>query len=192
MLWMIDVFLDRRLKQDDARGVGQGVRDNVITRTRLRIVLEHDTMATINSGGGEFQITPFCRTEWDKLNHPLEIFGEHVKEYVRPPQPAPLPAGISRTRNHVAPNPIKQPLAQQNHVIPKQNGSAATAKQRHLEEENPAELPDSSALLARQIDNFIAAAQESQENGLAVANPQNPVQAYHPHGLYHPGVHDRN
>ena len=36
----IDVWLDRRLGQDDERGLGQGVEDNVRVRTTLRVVVE--------------------------------------------------------------------------------------------------------------------------------------------------------
>jgi len=68
----IDVWLDRRLSQDDARGLFQGVTDNVPTRTRLRLVLEHAGYNT----KGEFNITPLCRRMWDELNHPLEMFGK--------------------------------------------------------------------------------------------------------------------
>jgi hypothetical protein len=68
----IDVWLDRRLSQDDARGLFQGVMDNVPTRTRLRLVLEKDGYST----KGEFDITPLCRRMWDELNHPLEMFGK--------------------------------------------------------------------------------------------------------------------
>jgi hypothetical protein len=68
----IDVWLDRRLSQDDGRGLFQGVTDNVPTRTRLRLVLEHGGYDT----NREFDITPLCRRMWDELNHPLEMFGE--------------------------------------------------------------------------------------------------------------------
>lgn len=68
----IDVWLDRRLSQDDGRGLFQGVTDNVATRTRLRLVLEYDGYST----KGEFDITPLCRRMWDELNHPLEMFGK--------------------------------------------------------------------------------------------------------------------
>jgi len=69
----IDVWLDRRLAQDDARGLMQGVRDNVPTRTRLRVVLEDRTPEA--STVKEFEITPFCKRQWKELNHPLEMFG---------------------------------------------------------------------------------------------------------------------
>lgn len=90
----IDVFLDRRLRQDDNRGLGQGVKDNVITRTRLRVVIENQDFPT----EGEFQITPLCRQEWNKLNHPLEIYGRRVRDYVDPPQP-PVPAPRQKVHN---------------------------------------------------------------------------------------------
>lgn len=68
----IDVWLDRRLAQDDERGLGQGVMDNVPTRTRLRVVLETEGYQHANP---EFEITSFCKLMWKQLNHPLEMFG---------------------------------------------------------------------------------------------------------------------
>jgi hypothetical protein len=78
----IDVWLDRRLRQDDNRGLEQGVMDNVPTRTRLRVVLEKDVPIT-----KEFRITPLCRRMWDELNHPLEAFGKNKDTDIegRPP-----------------------------------------------------------------------------------------------------------
>ena len=111
----IDVFLDRRLLHDDNRGLSEGVKDNVITRTRLRVVLEQQFFAT----DGEFQITPFCRKEWNKLNHPLEVYGLHVREYEKPPPPPPRPKG-PRLPNHLQ-NGVKRYVSQerpQNHVEP--------------------------------------------------------------------------
>jgi hypothetical protein len=70
----IDVWLDRRLKQDDNRGIAQGVQDNRPTRTRFRVVLEADGF-THNEW--EFEITPLCRRMWDELQHPLEMYGQH-------------------------------------------------------------------------------------------------------------------
>jgi hypothetical protein len=72
----IDVWLDRRLIKDDERGLGQGVMDNVPTRTRLRVVLETEDFHT----NGEFDISPLCRRMWDELNHPLESFGVLVED----------------------------------------------------------------------------------------------------------------
>jgi hypothetical protein len=72
----IDVWLDRRLDNDDNRGLGQGVMDNVPTRTRLRVVLETDFPSA-----NEFEITPLCRRMWDELNHPLEAFGKKVENH---------------------------------------------------------------------------------------------------------------
>jgi hypothetical protein len=69
----IDVWLDRRLLRDDNLGLGQGVVDNVPTRTRFRVILEHEGY-DVNKK--EFDITPLCRRMWEELNHPLEAFGK--------------------------------------------------------------------------------------------------------------------
>jgi len=74
----IDIWLDRRLGSDDARGLGEGVTDNVPTRTRLRLVLEgkrQDVPKQPASVTDHFTITPICKRMWDELNHPLEMFG---------------------------------------------------------------------------------------------------------------------
>lgn len=83
----IDVWLDRRLAQDDARGLDQGygdrdigVKDNVPTRTRLRVVLEDRSTQKQTSKSGEFEITPFCKRQWMELDHPLEMFGATTVE----------------------------------------------------------------------------------------------------------------
>ena len=74
----IDVWLDRRLQQDDNRGLSQGVQDNVKTRTRLRVMVEKEGYDP--DPGSEFNITSLCRRMWDELDHPLELFGTHRKE----------------------------------------------------------------------------------------------------------------
>ena len=73
----IDVWLDRRLAQDDGRGLGQGVMDNVPIRTRLRVILEKNGF---DFKANDFKVTDVVRRYWDELQHPLEFFGVHTKE----------------------------------------------------------------------------------------------------------------
>jgi Glycosyl hydrolases family 38 N-terminal domain/N-acetylglucosaminyltransferase II (MGAT2)/Alpha mannosidase middle domain/Glycosyl hydrolases family 38 C-terminal domain len=69
----IDIWLDRRLAQDDSRGLEQGVTDNRPTRTRLRLLLEKEKYEAT----GEFRISKLNRLMWQQLQHPLEMFGPH-------------------------------------------------------------------------------------------------------------------
>ena len=75
----IDVWLDRTLDQDGGRGLKQGVQDNRLTRTRLRVLLERGGY----DPASEFTVTPFSRRMWDELQHPLEMFGRHDAELVK-------------------------------------------------------------------------------------------------------------
>eukprot|EP00934_Nitzschia_sp_Nitz4_P006045 Nitzschia sp. Nitz4//scaffold24_size164493//109468//113379//NITZ4_002339-RA/size164493-snap-gene-0.16-mRNA-1//-1//CDS//3329544147//6035//frame0 len=103
----IDVWLDRRLRFDDERGVGQGVLDNVPSRTRLRVVLE---TGGFNHNNPEFEITPFCKQMWKELNHPLELFGRLEHDALQP-----IPGSITEKVNKVRTR--KHSKSSTNHVI---------------------------------------------------------------------------
>ena len=111
----IDVWLDRRISTDDSRGLGQGVMDNVPTRTRLRLVLEPQ----IYEAGSEFRVTPLCTRMWDELNHPLELFGFSSESEGA--------AGNQQQDNAVAVKPVQGHMALdilQNPVVDKSNKDA--------------------------------------------------------------------
>ena len=69
----IDVWMDRRLAQDDQRGLSQGVQDNVEVQTTLRILVESKS-AKDWEANSEFTPSNWCRSHWDDINHPLEMF----------------------------------------------------------------------------------------------------------------------
>jgi alpha-mannosidase II len=87
----IDVWLDRRLAQDDRRGLEQGVRDNRPTKTRLRLLIERENYEP----NGEFRITKLNRRLWQELQHPLEMFGPH-NVGISPALPENLEAAANR------------------------------------------------------------------------------------------------
>ena len=58
----LDIWIDRRLAQDDERGLGQGVQDNVRMTTTLRVILE-DVRGTAPSH--------WVRRWWEDLEHLL-------------------------------------------------------------------------------------------------------------------------
>jgi hypothetical protein len=99
----VDIWLDRRLSQDDGRGLGQGVLDNVPTRTRLRVLLETEGYKPENP---EFEITNFCKRMWKELNHPLEMYGRLKNGQLLPiPELKPITSQISVSDIEVSSKP---------------------------------------------------------------------------------------
>jgi Glycosyl hydrolases family 38 N-terminal domain/N-acetylglucosaminyltransferase II (MGAT2)/Alpha mannosidase middle domain/Glycosyl hydrolases family 38 C-terminal domain len=80
----IDVWLDRRLAQDDNRGLSQGVQDNRLTRTRFRVVLEPREESVLHRVSHlsrlDYNISVLGRQMWDELQHPIELFGKHTNK----------------------------------------------------------------------------------------------------------------
>ena len=45
----LEVMLDRRLMQDDNRGLGQGIKDNLVVNEGFKLLLEKRSSASVNS-----------------------------------------------------------------------------------------------------------------------------------------------
>jgi Glycosyl hydrolases family 38 N-terminal domain/Alpha mannosidase middle domain/Glycosyl hydrolases family 38 C-terminal domain len=129
----IDLWLDRRLRQDDARGLNQGIRDNRPTRSRLRLLLEHDGYDSAN----EFNVTQVGWRMWNELQHPLEMFG-HLQHPITP-----MPAVVAAKHLVRVRPPPKAPVVEvknEDRAI-----TNATIDMRQLNREMAFDNPDGGA-----------------------------------------------
>ena len=118
----IDVWMDRRLGQDDERGLSQGVQDNVKVRTTLRVLLENKGSKALDT---EFEPTEQCRQHWDDLNHPLEMFSAEEG------------ASGCDSRPRKIPNPTPRAVAVPAVVVAAENGEEGGSTQVHSALEAP-------------------------------------------------------
>lgn len=109
---------DRRLDQDDNRGLGQGVMDNVPTLNIFKLGLEDIKPCVKRSGkyrGG--YLTSTMHTEMNRLLHPMEKLVWHENDWVgvepefgedRWPLDVGTEIAVLRNLRHVPTNPNKR------------------------------------------------------------------------------------
>ena len=83
--WM-EVMLDRRLMQDDNRGLGQGVKDNVLTLESFRLLLEKQESHTnvSNTFLCRFYIIVFSQQLYATLSYPSLLSHSTVDNLLHP------------------------------------------------------------------------------------------------------------
>jgi len=78
----MDVMLDRKLRQDDNRGLGEAITDNVATPIPLWLLLEHlPKSIKVNPAPA---LSPVATATWQSRNYPLQqlySFEDDVKEH---------------------------------------------------------------------------------------------------------------
>lgn len=81
--YQMEIMQDRRLDQDDNRGLGQGVQDNVPTLNIFKLGLENIRSCVKRSDKyrGGF-LTPAMHTEANRLLHPMEKLVWYENEWV--------------------------------------------------------------------------------------------------------------
>lgn len=74
---------DRRLDQDDNRGLGQGVQDNEPTLNIFKLSLENITPCTKRSDNYRAGfLTPHMHTEMNRLLYPMEKLVWHENDWI--------------------------------------------------------------------------------------------------------------
>lgn len=68
----LEVILDRRLMQDDNRGLGQGLKDNKRTCNRFRLLLERFSSANKVGSPGAPWLDRVSFLAWDFLGKPFQ------------------------------------------------------------------------------------------------------------------------
>ncbi|XP_053387159.1 alpha-mannosidase 2x-like [Mercenaria mercenaria] len=76
---MMDVFLDRRLNQDDSRGLGQGVTDSKQTPSRFKLLLENRHKGTYNKDRATNFASLLGHQTSLQLIHPVFVIPAHNK-----------------------------------------------------------------------------------------------------------------
>ncbi|KAL9231358.1 hypothetical protein vseg_006595 [Gypsophila vaccaria] len=87
----LEIMLDRRLLQDDGRGLGQGVTDNRPMNVIFQFLLESNISSTSNTTSNSHPLNPslMSHTVGSHLNYPVHIFISKKSEEIPNQSPPP-------------------------------------------------------------------------------------------------------
>ncbi|KAI6218579.1 Glycoside hydrolase and Glycosyl hydrolases 38 domain containing protein [Aphelenchoides besseyi] len=92
----LEVMLDRRLAQDDDRGLGEGVTDNLRTESRFRLFIEPTRSATSDSDRSMY-LSLLAQQSSLALHYPIDVFRTATTESIPStwtPLKGPLPCDV--------------------------------------------------------------------------------------------------
>lgn len=79
--FQLEIMQDRRLNQDDNRGLGQGVLDNQPVLNIFKLILENVNQCKVSTGSSGY-LTEWSNSQLKALLHPLEKLVWHENEWI--------------------------------------------------------------------------------------------------------------
>ncbi|KAI6243510.1 Alpha-mannosidase [Aphelenchoides fujianensis] len=124
----IEVMLDRRLNQDDDRGLAEGVLDNKRTESRFRLLIEQiEAQADAEQNRGGF-LTPLAHHHSQLLHHPVDVLFGRVEAAAGSSKwsglKRPLPCDVHLFALRTAAHPTEYSQEGRRHTRPKAEAMA--------------------------------------------------------------------